>query len=81
MVTKGWITGDFTAETDNKLVDFTSYWEKIRQHNIFSFLSTGLIPSSVRMSSVRIAINPKMSELKEAVLKLRLCKQTIKRIT
>ena len=68
----GVVKGNIKTESDNALVDFSSYWEKIRQHNLPSLLTLGPLMSSVRMSSLKLAIEPAMSQ--EIDIKLKMCK-------
>ena len=68
------IHSNIQAECDNTYVDFYSYWEKLRQHNIPSLLNVGSLESSVRYASVKVAIQPHSSQLNEMNLKLKLCK-------
>ena len=53
------------AESDAKYVDLYSYWEKIRQHNPTSLIHTFALPSTLRMSSVKVVFNPQLSRTKE----------------
>ena len=68
------IHSNIQAECDHTYVDFYSYWEKLRQHNIASLLNVGPLESSVRYASVKVAIQPHSSQLNEINLKLKLCK-------
>ena len=68
----GVVKGNIKTESDNDLVDFPSYWEKIRQHNLPSLFTLGPLMSSIRMSSLKLAIEPAMSQ--EIDIKLKLCK-------
>ena len=68
------IHSNIQAECDNTYVDFYSYWEKLRQHNIPSLLNVGSLESSVRYASVKVAIQPHSSQLSEMNLRLNLCK-------
>ena len=68
------IHSNVQAECDNTYVDFNSYWEKLRQHNIPSLLNVGPLESSVKYASVKVAIQPRSSQLNEMNLKLKLCK-------
>ena len=53
------------GKSDAKFVDLYSYVEKIRQHCPVSLLTTGFLPSTIRMGSLRIVFNPQTSKTKE----------------
>jgi len=53
------------AESDAKYTDLYSYLEKIRQHNLISLVHTAVLPSTMRMSSVRVVFRPETSKTKE----------------
>jgi hypothetical protein len=66
------LSSKLIAESDAKFVDLYSYWEKVKQHSPVSVLSLGLLPSSIRKTSVKIVYNPTESETKEFSLKFSL---------
>jgi len=59
------LSSKLTAETDAKFVDLYSYWEKVKQHNLASVFSLGVLPSSIRKTSTKIVYDPVESETKE----------------
>merc|ERR1711962_276181 len=69
---QGFVKGNIQTVSDNRHVDFYSYWEKLRQHNVPSLLTVGHLVSSVKMASIKLNIQPSMCELKEVNLKLKL---------
>merc|ERR1712088_1251168 len=71
----GLFNGEFRYESDNEFTDLYSYWEKIRQNSFSSFLTAAPIMSSVRKSSIKLVLNPQMSELKEVTLRIKLWTQ------
>lgn len=71
---QGFVKGNIQYLSDNRYVDFYSYLEKLQQHNVPSLLTVGHLVSSVKMASVKLAIQPSMCQLKEINLKLKLCK-------
>jgi thioredoxin 1 len=71
----GLVYGEFKFESDNKFIDFYSYWEKIRQTNIAAYPEVIPFLSSVRKSSVTVILDPIKCEMKEVSLKLRLWAQ------
>ena len=54
-----------TGQSDAKFVDIYSYVEKIRQHCPVSLLTTGFLPSTIRMGSLKVLFNPQASKTKE----------------
>jgi hypothetical protein len=59
------ISSKLIGESDHDFVDFVSYLEKAEQHNSASILTLGVLPSSVKRSSVKVIFNPEESETKE----------------
>jgi hypothetical protein len=53
------------GQSDAKFVDIYSYVEKIRQHCPVSLLTTGFLPSTIRMGSLKVLFNPQASKTKE----------------
>ena len=70
----GLVKGEFKFESDNEFNDFYSYLEKIRQHSLLSLPPTLALVSSVRKSSLKLELNPALSELKAVNLNIKLCK-------
>merc|ERR1712142_827215 len=66
------LSGRFVAESDAKFTDIASYIEKLSQHSPVSVLTAGVLPSSVRKSSVKIEFHPEMSETKEFNINIKL---------
>merc|ERR1719295_1968720 len=59
-------------QTDAKFVDLYSYIQKIIQHTPLSIFPTGILPSSIRMSSLSFEYLPASSQVKELNLVVRL---------
>merc|ERR1712142_1309519 len=66
------LSGRFVAESVAKFTDIASYIEKLSQHSPVSVLTAGVLPSSVRKSSVKIEFHPEMSETKEFNINIKL---------
>jgi len=66
------LAGRLIFESDAKFTDVTSYVQKISQHSPLSLLATGILPSTVRKSSVKIDYHPSESETKEFNINLKL---------
>jgi len=66
------LAGRLIVESDAKFTDIMSYMQKIGQHSPLSLLSAGILPSSVRKSSVKIDYHPSESETKEFNINLKL---------
>jgi len=66
------LAGRLVAESDAKLTDISSYIQKIGQHSPLSLLVAGILPSSVRKSSVKIEYYPSRSETKEFNINVKL---------
>merc|ERR1719436_2009754 len=79
-LTRQLVKGQFNYESDNKFIDFYSYWEKIRQTRLTSYPEVIGFLSSLRKTSVSLELKPGMCELKEVALKLRLWTQKPSRI-
>ena len=62
------------AESDAKYTDLYSFWEKISQHNPITLINTFYLPSTLRMSSVKVVFNPTTSRTKEISLLIGVCK-------
>lgn len=56
------------AETDAKYIDLYAFWEKISQHNPISLVNAIFLPSTIRMTSVKVVFNPTASKTKEVSL-------------
>jgi len=59
------LAGRITLESDAKFNDIFSYYEKIRQHSVSSFLNIGFLPSSLRYAAAKLEYIPSRSEIKE----------------
>jgi len=66
------LSGRLVAESDAKFTDITSYIEKLSQHSPLSFMFAGILPSSIRKSSVKIEHHPSRSETKEFNINIKL---------
>jgi len=66
------LSGRILFESDAKFVDMSSYIQKLAQHSPASFLTVGIIPSSLRWSSTKLQYFPAKSETKEINVILRL---------
>merc|ERR1712042_93306 len=66
------LSGRLVAESDAKFTDIASYIEKLSQHSPLSILTAGILPSSVRKSSIKIEYHPSMSENKEFNINIKL---------
>jgi len=62
------------AESDAKFTDMYSYFQKIRQHSAASLINSFYLPSTLRMSSVKILFNPQQSRTKEIALTIGMVK-------
>ena len=62
------------AETDAKYIDLYAFWEKISQHNPISLVNAIFLPSTIRMTSVKVVFNPTASKTKEVSLLIGVCK-------
>lgn len=68
------IDAKLLATSDAKYTDLYSYWEKIQQHNFNSLMNSFYLPSTLRMSSMKIIFNPQSSRTKEVSLTFGLVK-------
>ena len=59
------LKGHITGTTDNTNIDLASYLEKIKQTSPSSILNVLPLPSTVRLSSVKLTYSPAQSETKE----------------
>jgi len=66
------LSGKLRYESDAMFTDLVSYIQKITQHTPLSIIPSGLFPSSVRMSSLKIDYFPTRSQTKEFNIVLRL---------
>ena len=69
-----YLSGQFKYESDNKFIDLSSYWEKIKENSLDSLMNVYPFMSSIRYSSARLSINPSYSEIKHAQIQLDICK-------
>lgn len=70
------MAGKIEYESDAKYNDLWSYVKMIKQHNLHSLYNSFFLPSTVRMSSTRIILDPRQSQTKEITLSLSLMKMT-----
>ena len=68
------MVGKVEYKSDAKYNDLYSYINLIRQHSLTSLGNSFFMPSSVRMSSTRIILDPRQSQTKEITLSLSLMK-------
>merc|ERR1719481_2136268 len=66
------LSGQLRYESEARFTDLYSYIQKITQHTPLSIIPSGIFPSSVRMSSMRIEYHPSRSQTKEFNVVLRL---------
>merc|ERR1712121_400807 len=59
------LSGRFVYQSNAQFVDIISYIQKIVQHTPLSIIPSAIFPSSVRMSSMALVLNPAQSQTKE----------------
>jgi len=66
------VSASLVYTSDAKFIDLTSYIQKISQHTPSTFLSVGILPSSLRLSSTKLIFSPTQSDIKEINVVLQL---------
>jgi len=59
------IDAKIEAKSDRTFTDLYSYLEKIREQSVVSLINSFYLPSSLKMSSFRLTIDPRQSRTKE----------------